>query len=1596
MNLKPSREEVKILILGIILNLVGRALALRTGYPGFLNVTGTIYGAYYGGACIGAIVAISSGLISTIFVHKDIYYLFMEFVFAIIVALLSRNNKYLNRFFSVQSLTLTFTLVRSIMMTIVNMAFFDGKTGLFLPDATMDFLNSLNLPFLGQSFIASVYICFADNFLGLFSIYIVRLNIKGYTKKKTALKLKKALGQKATLVLAIMLTALSFPLETKASGMSIENHVARIYNSENGLVGGCANDVAQTADGSIWVGTYGGLYRFNGTNFQLVNLFQTVRSIQSLYVDENDNLWVGTNGAGVTVIDDNLHAYNFDTSRGLVSNTVSNIVEDNDLKFYIATTGGVCYVTMENGKIFLYKKYEEIGNVLSMQRDSAGRVAALNAKGEVTVFSSGEIVARIPGEDAGASCVAYDKEDNLYIGTDHECIHKYELVDNHYVKIEEITAQDLIFINNIYFKDNGYAYIAADSGIGIMDSDMNVTVLNPGNFDSAVEEIYEDYQGNLWFTSYRRGLLCMSKSSFIDMFSICNQPASVANVTYLQDNCLYVGTDDGLVILDLDSLVSIKNEATDYFDSTRVRSMTKDAEGNLVIAGYGKEIMGISPTGEFFNYIEGKQITDRRARLVYALSNGEIVISAETGLYFIKDRKIDCVMRLDEELKSSSILNILELPDGTLLLGSDGDGVEIVKNHKLENVITKKDGLSAGVILRLVRDRRGNGIYVVTGSGLCYLTEDNQIKELTGIPFYNNYDIYQTPQGNSFIMGGAGIYVAKYDVLMESNDADSFDLLDVKSGLPGSLTSNAWNCVDENGNMYLCGSTGVYKLNLNNYDIIVDKYKSKITGVDLDGNSYSVTNSDEIVIPRGVKRVTFTLDLNNFTPTDPYVRYYLYGVDQEKTKVLSSNISPISYFLIPYGTYEFHVEVLDDDNRVIDENVYTITKEREVYETLGFRVYFYIILILLVNFIIASIINGAVYILTKRQKTEHEQIVRKLQVEKTQALEKALRTEEDANKMKSAFLANMSHEIRTPINAIIGMGTMISRESKEDETKKYARDIRNASKTLLALINDILDFSKIESGNLELVMGEYDLGILVNDLVNMIQPKATDKRLDFIVEVDPNIPKRLYGDDVRIEQIIINILNNAVKYTNVGSVKFVMDYEKVSEDQIELKVSISDTGIGIKEEDIEKLFSPYQRIEEFRNKKVEGTGLGMSITKSLLDKMNSSLQVSSIYGKGSTFSFSIIQSVCGTDTIGDFRDNNDFEDRENKVEKFHAKNAVILVVDDVDMNLIVAKNLLKRIQIEVDTASSGRDAIELAKIRKYDIIFMDAMMPGMSGEEAMQGIKKECTINADTPIIVLTANAIKGAKEEYIDAGFDDYLSKPIDGIQFEDMIEKHLPEEKIAPVTESDIAAMEAESHAVNSVIDLFRNEPFIDVNKGIEATGDEDTYLIVCKSFYDTALDKINLIRKYQESGDIKNYTIQVHALKSSARLIGALDLSEKALVLEMAGKEGNIDLINTNTPETLFIYKYVYDRLDSFYNAGEASASATSDKEPISEEEVTEAYSVLKELVEQMDFDGASDVIETLKEYALSTEDEEKVSKLGSALQIFDWDAMEEILG
>ncbi len=397
-----------------------------------------------------------------------------------------------------------------------------------------------------------------------------------------------------------------------------------------------------------------------------------------------------------------------------------------------------------------------------------------------------------------------------------------------------------------------------------------------------------------------------------------------------------------------------------------------------------------------------------------------------------------------------------------------------------------------------------------------------------------------------------------------------------------------------------------------------------------------------------------------------------------------------------------------------------------------------------------------------------------------------------ANQAKSYFLSTMSHDIRTPMNAIIGMNEMILRNSRDDEILVYSESIRAAGNTLLGIINDILDFSKIEAGKMEIIEVDYNFVSLLNDLVNMVQRKADEKGLSFELDVDKNIPRVMHGDEIRIKQVITNILSNAVKYTKEGSVVFSVYSSKCEDnpDHVKLHVSVKDTGIGIKKEDLDKLFVAFERIEEKKNRNIEGTGLGMAIAQSFLNMMGSKLQVESEYGKGSVFSFDLEQEVVKWEPLGEFDAafKRFISERELYRVKFTAPKARILVVDDTEVNLKVFVSLLSKTKMQIETADSGDACIALFKRNPYDMIFLDHMMPDKDGIETIKEMK-ECrdTPNQKTPVICLTANAVSGMREMYINAGFDDYLTKPIDTARLENMLINYLPPDLVHPAGDEE-----------------------------------------------------------------------------------------------------------------------------------------------------------------------------------------------------------------
>lgn len=707
---------------------------------------------------------------------------------------------------------------------------------------------------------------------------------------------------------------------------------------------------------------------------------------------------------------------------------------------------------------------------------------------------------------------------------------------------------------------------------------------------------------------------------------------------------------------------------------------------------------------------------------------------------------------------------------------------------------------------------------------------------------------------------------------------------------------------------------------------------------------------------------------------------------------------------------------------------------------------------------------------------------------------------EQAANMKSDFLANMSHEIRTPMNAVIGMAEMALREELPPLAREYVNLIISSGKTLLTIINDILDFSKIESGKMDIIEDEYEPMSIIHDISTIIATRIGDKSIELIIDVDPDLPNKLYGDCIRIKQIIVNLANNAVKFTKRGMVKLTVSSKKHSEDRIDLNISVQDTGMGIKKADLSRLFQSFQQLDSKRNRNIEGTGLGLAISKRLVSLMNGSIHVESEYEVGSTFSFTVPQKIvdgqpcvslqeeetvvwglvgnqhvlqqlrCDVEKLGctfceikkgqnldeldrtgvshffvedcmytdnvkqwledqdgiigvrmvDYYSNAEsdspkilvlrkpvyalnvamilnhedihsalFED-EGDVLDFVAPEANILIVDDNKVNLTVAEGLLAPLQMQIDTAASGQEAVAMISVKRYDLIFMDHMMPEIDGVETTRLIRRFHPDYDDVPIIALTANAVEGTKEMFLSEGMNDFVAKPIELRIITSKLKHWLPKAKIQRIKTGPGDRKEETQEETNKLqIDGLNTE------YALKLLGSESLYMEVLKDYYQVIDKKAELINELEQKEDWKAYTIEVHALKSASRQIGAMELADIAEEMEAAGNSRDAEKIHNYTDEMLAIYQHMESVLAPYVQEALAENAEAESKGTASTEILRSLFESMKDALEELDIDHMEEVAEELSQYEYEVEQSELLGQLCSAVEDLDVDRCEDII-
>ncbi len=1348
-----------------------------------------------------------------------------------------------------------------------------------------------------------------------------------------------------------------------------------VYDASNGLPTSDSMAILGASDGYVWIGGYSGIIRYDGTTFDRVSTEDGLTSARFFFEDKKGRIWVGTNDNGVVMID-GLERTHFTYEDGLPSSSIRAFAEDNQGNVFVGTTTGLCYINKENQVVPLNDVRLDEERIMKFDSDSEGKVYGQTSSGYVFAIENCKITQLYTSTQLGLERITTLLADpvvpgNVYFGTTGSALYygKFGYKKNLLKQINTSPIEDIHWISY----DCDTVWVSSTSDVGYVNKKGGVTKLDL-NLNGGVEMTTSDYQGNIWISSSTQGAIKVVTNNYIDLFKKVGMKETVANAACEYHDLLYVGTDSGLMILGRTGAIT-DNPLIDYLGDARIRCIKSDNQDNLWVAAYTGDLGLVcqKADGTIVNYTTENGLHDNQIRCIEIADDGCVLAGSNGGLAILKDDRVIRTIGAAEGIHNSVFLSVVELDDGTILAATDGDGIYVIKGHNTEK-LGREDGLTSEVIMRLIKDDDRNVCWIITSNSIEYM-KNGVIKEVSSFPYTNNYDMFFDKNGNAWIMSSYGVISVNADKMLH-DEIDELRLDAMEDGLPFAVTGNPYCWQDTNGFLYIPGRKGVISVNIDSYYKENIPIKMNINGIYCGDERITPDEDGKYTIPPSKGRIRIVPSVMDYTVLNPVIRIYLEGGPDEGIITQRNKLSELEYTSLSYGDYTLHMQVLDRvSHQVLQDETFRIVKSPRLEELLIIKILVFLLIAVFAGFVVWRVMRSTVI---RRQYDE---------------ISKAKDEADRANMSKSRFLANMSHEIRTPINTIMGMNEMILREDPTGVPRdyflsmmNYSLDIRNASESLLGLINDLLDISKIESGNMHLVEQEYDVQEVLRSIVSMIRVRSIEKELTFDVVVDEIMPKRLYGDMGKIKQIVLNILTNAVKYTEKGGFILNVSMDARENDVCSLRFSVKDTGIGVKEEDLEKLFTAYERLEEERNSGIQGTGLGLDISRRFAELMGGKLWCESVYGEGSEFILTLNQKIVDATPIGIFIEHDDANAKGPYIPQFIAPDADILVVDDNPMNLSVMKGLLKATKVFVTTASSGEEAIEKIKDNHFDVVLLDHMMPGMDGIETLEEIRE---FAPELPVYALTANSTAG-EEFYISKGFNGYLTKPVDSEVLEKTILKHLPESMVEKLAR-DEAEAESLTEMPENMLWIYNTEG-ISVDDGIKNSGGIENYIFALQLFLDTIDSNMKVLSEAFEEGNVRLYTIKIHAVKSSCRIVGAMEIAELAAQLEEAGKKNNLEFIDENADKFLAQYESFKEKLKGLKVV---STDADDNKEPIPESELQDAYAALKEVIPMMDYDAVSMIVDGLMEYKLPDEDAEKIYDLSKMLKVFDWDGMEEWL-
>ncbi len=996
----------------VCLNVCGKLLALQLELPLWADSFGTTLCAYIAGPVCGAIVGLTGNLAYGAIDYFSVAYSATGIALGIIVGIAAR-GKWFDRFYGFMKAASLAVFTALIVSVPLNMMLAGGYTGNKWGDGVIDYLLEREWAPFVCAILGQLALEFADKVLTIAAVYIVILIQRVRAGENNDATIHKGYTAGTLLLFSLALSMLMSADAKAASGETTDynDYVQSVYSSNNGLPCGEANDIVQTNDGVLWIGTYAGLYRYNGREFRWIDDYESVKNVNCLYVDEEGRLWIGTNDNGLSIVIREKVVNVLDQASGLPSNSVRCIIRSSDGYYYVGTTGSLQILAMNNG-LKAVDTLDEINYADSITADDHGHVAVVASDGRLFLLDKGRIQStmQLPDGHELFNCCAFAPDGTLMVGTSTDHIYSFDVSGDDLSQLNTLTCANVSSINNINYLDDGTLFISTDSGVSYIDKS-GYHILNTNDFNNSIDNMLYDYQGNLWFTSSRLGLLRLARSPFKDVYGSIGMDRRVVNTIVYWQDCYYIGTDKGLDVVDKACRRQITNDLTEELDGKRIRCMYVDGGDHLWVCTYGGGLIEYAPDGESWAYNAENGSFGNRARIVTGLSDGTILAAGDTGISYIRDHRVTQTIRNENGLINSMILTVTERSDGTILAGTDGDGIAVLKDNRVVRMLTREDGLSSGVILRTIKDPKSDGIFIVTSNSLCYLEPEGSIRVLDNFPYFNNYDIWVRDEDTLFVMSSAGIYVVERDGLVACDDI-AWELLDARRGLGTSLTANSWNYHNDSGELFLPCDTGVYIIDVDKYNSDVRSYRMQLASVCLDGVLQPLSLMGAITVGQGVRRVELAPEILNYTIQEPNVGYFLEGYDTEWTIVPQNSLNNIIYINLPAGDYTFHLAIFDSaEDRILEERKFDLVKEGEFYEQRGFIIY---ILLLLSAFLI-----WATWFVVQRQLNS-QQIKLNMANETVMAIANAVDAKDVRTHQHSLRVAEYSEIIAREMNCFKG------------------------------------------------------------------------------------------------------------------------------------------------------------------------------------------------------------------------------------------------------------------------------------------------------------------------------------------------------------------------------------------------------------------------------------------------------------------------------------------------------------------------------------------------------------------------------------------------